>query len=194
MRRQLRSFHSAERLAEIYAQPYDHTKWEDHRTRVARTIEITTDFGRNQSTPWFDGMDLSCGDGAILREVGKRLDLQKLTFGDMVFADHLDIIGPIETTLASSLVPTRPIDLFICSETLEHVENPDEILRTVRDGASNLVISTPIGETTDYGNEEHYWGWDVSDVEEMLVAAGWNDLTLVIIELPFYNFQVWCCA
>jgi hypothetical protein len=195
VRVQLREFHTPERLAEIYAKPYDHTRWEDHKIRVARTIEIATEFGDGYW--WQDGIDLSCGDGAILDELRSNLTVQKAYFGDMVQMagpPWLDVIGPIETTLPAHIRERGRYNLFVCSETLEHVQDPDELLRGARRLADHMVLSTPIAETHAHGNEEHYWSWEVSDVEEMLHNAGWLECDVTILPLGFYDFQIWICS
>lgn len=203
MRTQLREFHSPERLAEIYAKPYDHTRWDDHKKRVAETIRIATEFGADQD--WYDGLDLSCGDGAILKALQANGTVQRAEFGDIVqMAEppYLDYVGSIEDTVVALTVPPdlwpsvadRRVDLFICSETIEHLERPDYVLGNARQLAHHMVLSTPIAETVAHGNEEHYWSWEVSDIEEMLLVAGWANLNLTVLALGFYDFQVWTCS
>lgn len=195
MRVQLREFHTPERLAEIYATPYDHTRWDDHKIRVAETIRIATEWGNDM--PWWDGIDLSCGDGAILRALKENDVIEKAYYGDMVQMagpPYLDVIGPIEDTIPAHIRYKARYDLFICSETLEHVQDPDGLLRGARDLAHHMILSTPIAETAAHGNPEHYWSWEVSDVEEILTAAGWTECEVTILPLGFYDFQIWTCS
>jgi len=188
VRVQLRPFYSSDELRRVYAHPYDHTRWEDHRTRVA----LTTQFAR-----WYADSyrvrsiaDLTCGDGAIARNVAAGTE-RLLTLSDMVHADHLDMIGPIEETLP--LLDPVGVDMFICTETLEHVERPDELLAEIRKRAKILILSTPDGETND-ANPEHYWGWDVPEIEGMLHNAGWKADRLLMYDTQLvYNFQIWGC-
>jgi hypothetical protein len=192
VRRQLRPFYTDEELAGVYPAMYDHTRWDDHVERVARTVEIVTWWGETKG--WYDGVDLTCGDGAILRALLTNGTVQTAYYGDLVFADHLDVVGRVEDTLPAHTVPNRPTDLYICSETLEHVQDPDTLLRQVRAMAANAVFTTPVDETEVHGNPEHYWGWGVDDVRAMLVEAGWDPKRLTVLDLPFYKFQVWCCS
>lgn len=191
MRRQLRPFYTDEELAGVYPAMYDHTRWDDHVRRVAATVEIITSWGKHQD--WYGGIDLTCGDGAILRALQANGTVQTAYYGDLVFAAHLDVIGMVEDTLPAHTVAGRPIDLYVCSETLEHVQDPDELLRAARLMARNAVFTTPIDEDPSAGNPEHYWGWGTEDVREMLDDAGWTG-TLTVLPLPFYQFQVWCCS
>lgn len=180
MRTRLRPAHSPERLAEIYATPHNHTQWFDHRVRVA----VTAVFARSIAGQPATAADLSCGDGAILRF----LEAGRSYYGD--FAPRYDLTGPIERTIEQ--IPT--VDLLVCCETLEHLDDPDVVLKAARSKARTLVLSTPVGAFTDT-NIEHYWAWDREGVEEMLRSAGWDPA--IYTELDFrpsgleYSFGVW---
>jgi hypothetical protein len=191
MRRQLRPFYTDEELAGVYPAMYDHTRWDDHVKRVSQTVDIVMRWGAGRK--WFDGIDLTCGDGAILRALQANGTVQTTYYGDLVHADHLDVIGKVEDTMSGELLMDK-WDLYICSETLEHVQDPDTLLRNARALARNAVFTTPIDETPEYGNPEHYWGWGLEDIHDMLVDAGWSPEPAVVLDLPFYKFQVWCCS
>jgi hypothetical protein len=65
------------------------------------------------------------------------------------------------------------VDVFVLSETLEHVERPAELLAAIRKKARHLLLSTPLAEFDDR-NPEHYWGWDKAGIRELLDVAGWR--------------------
>ncbi|MGW3346794.1 hypothetical protein ACWDA3_26075 [Nonomuraea rubra] len=160
-RQRLRPAHTPAQLAHLYRQPHDHTRWADHRLRVAVTVELaawTAQEHRVRVTA-----DLSCGDGTILRSV----PAAQRYFGDI--APGYEFHGPIEQTIDE--IPH--VDLYICAETLEHLDDPDDVLARIRSKAGRMVLSTPIDAWGD-NNPEHYWAWSRSDVEEMLAAAGWE--------------------
>lgn len=186
MIRLLRPFYAPEELAGIYKKPYDHTFWEDHKIRVAITIHIgkwLRDHVGAQSAA-----DLSCGDGAILRG----LEIPDSIYGDLVPAPHLNKAGD----LLDSLWEISPVDLFVLSETLEHVENPRLVLENVREKSSSLLLSTPAGEADDL-NPEHYWGWDVEDIRGMLADTDWVPVTCTLLnpQTPGgYTYQIWGCV
>jgi hypothetical protein len=165
----------------VYARPYDHTDWPDHVERVAYTARLLRAMSPHNVA------DLSCGDGAV---VGMA-QLSDIAFlGD--YTGGRDFTGPIERTIEE--IP--PVDVFVCSETLEHIEDPDALLRAIRGKARRLLLTTPCGES-DARNPQHYWGWDTSDLDAMLAAAGWTarDVTLFTAESnAYYTFQVWRCA
>ena len=183
-RRRLRPLPTPEELAKIYAKPHDHYRYGyGHYLRVEHTITLgkwmVQDF-RLKS-----GADLSCGNGAIL----KALPLLGIkVFGD--FAPGFQLKGPIEETIGQ----IHPVDLYIFSETAEHLDDPDGVLKKIRGKANYLLMSTPIGED-DLGNPEHLWGWDQEAVAQMLNSARWDVKARVDLFTPNhgYNYQIYAC-
>ena len=163
MRIRLRPAYSPEELAALYPQPHNHTRWPDHLARVQETIKVALDL---YQSPGGVIADLSCGDATTPRAVASERDAE-LILGD--FAPGYEITGPVEQTITQ----VTHADLFICCETIEHLDDPDTVLKLIRERATRLVLSTPLGETTP-ANPEHYWGWDKEGVADMLAAAGWH--------------------
>jgi hypothetical protein len=86
------------------------------------------------------------------------------------------------------------VDVIVLTEILEHLDDPDSLVRKASEKATNLVASSPIGETGT-SNHEHTWGWDEDGYYDMLTANGWQVKTVVKqymnhMGLP-YNFQIW---
>lgn len=182
MRRQLRPFHSPEQLAALYASTYDHTRWPDHIERVAHTATVLDRLAGELHAETV--ADLSCGDGAIIG--GSRHPWKRRTLGDMATTGI-----PIEKAIAG----LEPVDVFVCSETLEHIENPDGLLAAIRSKARGLLLTTPADEQDD-SNPEHYWSWGVEDLKAMLAATGWGERTVELFtpaSIAHYTFQVWTC-
>ena len=143
-------------------------------------------------------VDLSAGNGAIPRSIvgaahtrGRRLEI---CLGDLTAdpSSGYDYAGPIEVTLAAQI--PRPGGLWICSETIEHVDDPDSLLA---DGASRfgyLLLSTPITNGDD-SNPEHLWSWDVEGVDEMLYESGWSSVAAAHLlpgrRVGGYAYQIW---
>lgn len=182
MKTRLRGPYSPEKLAEIYARPHQHDKWVDHQIRVAVTIQIA----HALTGPVNAVADLSCGDAAIVRS----LRAKRKYLGD--FASGYEFEGPLEQTAWA--IPH--VDLFVCSETLEHVDDPAVALAAIRMKTDALVLSTPVDAFQDT-NPEHYWAWSRADVEELLVAAGFR--IVIYNELDCrpgggeYAFGIWGC-
>lgn len=185
MRKRLRPKYTDEQLAEIYAVPHGHDLWVDHIMRVDQTVAVGKQFAKAARSIG----DLSTGDGAIPFDLATVGPQKTLYLGD--FAPSYDFEGPIEKTIHE--IPH--VDLFILSETLEHLDDPDSVLRDIRGQATSLLLSTPLAEDND-GNPEHYWSWDKDDVREMLVDAGWSPQVYSCIQFEYlnnYGFQIWGC-
>ncbi len=189
-RARLRPKYSAEELKQIYRTPHNSNNWTDHQIRVRQTIAL----GQEAEMKWGRGRiaDLSCGSGIIAKELASLFKAEPF-LGDFAFAPGNLYTGPIELTLDDLEVN---VDLFICSETIEHLDEPDNVLRRIRNRSRQLLLSTPIGERgTD--NPEHYWGWDQEAVGHMLTTAGWEprlrvDLNFSSDKYP-YDYQIWLC-
>lgn len=178
MRVRLRPRYSDEELHEIYKVPHNHNAWIDHKVRVQVTLGIAALYQDAESVA-----DLSCGDSWIV----SNLPMKDKYLGD--YAPGYPICGPIEETLDQ--IP--PVDLFVCSETIEHLDDPDLVLRKIRTKAKHLVLSTPSNEPNPSPNPEHYWGWDEKGVRSMLEDSGWKPDVFSHLVFPgfVYNFQIW---
>lgn len=185
--------YSADELKKVYRKPHDSRQWWDHNVRVAVTIAV----GAAMLPTERSGLriaDLSAGNGLIAQGIAQSsVRRAELVLGDFAFADRpLWLHGPIEETLDQ----IEPVDLFVLSETLEHLDDPDFVLRKIREKTDALVLSTPNGETTGIFpvNPEHYWGWDNEAVQAMLAQAGFEEI-IIYNELVFphsiYDFQIW---
>lgn len=183
-RKRLRPAYTEQELRDLYRTPHDHRRWPDHHLRVDVTVKVAQ---------WMAGdgvgsaADLSCGNGAVLKEVPAR----RKFFGDYAYGPDLEFHGPIEKTLTQ--LP-QDVDLFVCSETLEHVDDPDAVLAQIRGRARRMVLSTPVEAWNDV-NPEHYWAWSREDVEAMLTTAGWSPYVYTAVDfrpigLP-YCFGIW---
>ena len=180
MRTRLRPVYTDDELQNIYAKPHSHTQFRDHIIRVQKSIELLKEYSTYNSIA-----DLSAGDATIINS----LDAQEKYIGD--YAPGYKLTGHIDDTINS--VPD--VDLFICSETLEHLDDPDTTLKAIRAKTKYLFISTPKGES-DTNNNEHYWGWDDQDVKEMLLNAGFDPVVYFLLELKkdyHYDYQMWIC-
>lgn len=183
MRVRLRPAYSSEDLDKIYDHVYDHTKWTEHMTRVNWTIRRLQRFIDLQRPEITSVADLSCGDGAILNG----LSVQRKIYGDVVMAPHLTI-GAVKAEI--SVRDTRA-DLLVCSETLEHLDDPDQFLRDAQENFRYIAITTPLGEDFPEKNWEHYWGWDLIGINDMLRATQWYPLVEETLPLDFYTYQFW---
>lgn len=198
--RDLRPEGEAVFYARTYPDGYRHDSWPDHVERVKASADLIERY----RTLIRSAADLSCGDGALLNMISRHLT--RAVLGDLngvpasaavsCHAQVLETIGP--AALPHSLEHLEPVDLFILSETIEHMDDPDDLLRRIGDVSRYLFLSTPLSEDAGSGNTEHYWSWGQDDMHRMLEAAGWSPLELELLrpvstrDMPgAYTYQLW---
>lgn len=177
----MKRIHDLPDRAKFYAEPHDHRRYgHGHHMRC----ELTKTIAREYSHGMESVADLSCGNGYL----AKSLCLKRTVLGD--FAPGYELHGPIEETIHK----LQPVDMFICSETIEHLEAPQVVLADIRPKASKLVLSTPL-EAWEDTNEEHLWAWDRKDVETLAKAAGWEPAVFVTLDSRVfgepYLYGIW---
>jgi hypothetical protein len=180
MRQRFRPAYSDDELARIYPKPWHNEGWGDHTVRIAQTIALAHDMCPEG---YWTVADLSCGDASIAQGISAG----HLYLGD--FAPGYPRQGMVEDTIESFTDDT--LDLFILTETLEHVDDPDALLRRIRVKSKHLLLSTPLDEVSGV-NHEHYWVWGFYDIAEMLREAGWTP----VLQRNVYHtmdFQIWGC-
>ena len=179
MRVRLRPAHTPSQLAHIYQTPHRHSQWNDHRIRVQMTIAFASFFGDVNRVA-----DLSAGDATIINAINAK----EKYIGD--FAPGYELTGAIDDTI--ELIPN--VDLFICSETIEHLDDPEKTLLKIRAKTKAIIVTTPDGESNDH-NPEHYWGWDTQGVSELLTSVGFTPTIFSRIDFvnptSTYNYQIW---
>lgn len=182
--------------APVIDEPVDHPHFANlpnpsimHHERVA----LGKGFGRVSSIA-----DLSCGDGAIARELAAFSGIEPI-LGDMGRGHALQ--GSLQATLPQIGV----VDLYVCSETIEHLDDPDSDLRLIRDHCRGLLLTTPVDEdqTSLIDGEValapgHLWAWAREDVEAMIRAADFEVSAFVLFDMTPYwytwtKFGLWAC-
>lgn len=177
-----------------YPSGYQHTVWPDHVERVAASVEFVRTWVTEGGLIIDSVADLSCGDGRIPRELYTLLEVDRMVLGDINPQEGLTVIGDLPGTL-EELSP--PVDLYVCSETIEHMDDPDFLLQQLRLKSKYLFLSTPVSEPLHYGNTEHYWSWSVEDMGQMLTDADWSPVDHTVFEPASnqtYTFQFWMCT
>lgn len=182
-------------MAAMYPEPHDHRIYgRGHSERVDATIalarEVLQDAGRRTVA------DLSCGNGHIARQLCTEQP-QGLHLGDYAGAvgapgEHL-YLGAVEHTLP--MLPT--VDVFVCSETIEHLDDPGLVLRLARAKAGTLVLSTPL-DCWDDANGEHLWAWDREFVEHLMDLHGWVPAAFASVDSREYGepylYGIWVAS
>lgn len=183
--RRLHGPYTDAQLAELYRRPWHASgNSDDHRLRIAATIAMGKWIVEREGLA--TGADLSCGDAQIIKGLG----LQEITLGDL--APGYPMCGPITETVRDIGV----VDLFVLSETIEHVEDPQGLLAAIRPHCRHLLLTTPDDETNDC-NAEHIWGWTKAEMTSMLQQAGFSTILSGGVDFRalgyLYAFQMVVC-
>lgn len=168
-----------------YTEPHDHRLYgHGHHLRVEQTKAVARWLAEWKGC--VSAADLSCGNGEVLTDLG-RAGVTQRHYGD--FAPGYDYHGPIEQTIEE--IPN--VDLFICCETLEHLDDPQAVLKKIRSKARLLVLSTPIENWND-PSAEHCWSWDRAGVDDLLNQTGWGVLHFSLSDTVmenYYRYGIW---
>ncbi len=182
--------------AQVYPRGYKHDRWPDHVERVAASAALL----ERWSGRFTSAADLSCGDGALLKAL---LGIRTIHLGDMNGPEPSLPGRPFFWYPGGALPDSldqlpEPVDLYVCSETLEHMDDPEALLAELCEHARYLFLSTPVEETAVTGNLEHYWSWGTADIALLLHDCGWTPLEMEVLvpettrhlDTP-YRYQLW---
>lgn len=162
----------------MYAHTYDGARWPEHQERIRQTIIVAQRLIDDHKLTTVT--DLSAGNGAI---VGGLEDVVK-RFSDISVAGN---------GIELEVLTAEPVDLWILTETIEHLEAPWTVLEQIARRTRWIVLSTPLDEDPKIGNYEHYWSFTQGDVADLLAQSGFTDATFDAITAPgwTYTYQLW---
>ena len=129
--------------------------------------------------------DMSCGGAGVTPELGRYFGVIP-TLGDFGNVYGYPYVGTLQETVPQLGV----VDLFVCTETVEHLDDPDADLKLIREHCRNLLLTTPIWEEPEVVSHGHLWTWRRSDVEEMLADAGFTPTAFVEVSI----FGLWTAS
>ena len=153
--------------------------------RDSATMRIGTTFPKDEV---HSVGDMSAGGSSITPYIASYFDCSP-TLGDLGSQYGYENVGTLQETL-----PNQPVfDLYVCSETLEHLANPDADLPLIRQHCKYLLLTTPINETPELVSHGHLWTWEQEDIEEMLNVAGFEPIEFHPVQVDGTVFGVWKC-
>lgn len=114
--------------------------------------------------------DLGCGDGGLLSLLTSNVPAWGY---DVREASIANARPGCDVRHADILTDTIELgDLVIATELLEHLDNPNALLRRLY--APWLVASSPADETARRHDHTHVWAWDADGYAELVQGAGWT--------------------
>jgi 2-polyprenyl-3-methyl-5-hydroxy-6-metoxy-1,4-benzoquinol methylase len=203
MIKRLRESYSEEALANLYKNPYKHDKFTDHILRVDITADLLS-WAIDRYSPESIA-DLTCGDGSVVLQAlensahnSKKIILGDISKPNVDYVEGLALdpqikfefmLGKIEDNIKK----IDRVDIFVATETLEHIDNPKGLIQELSQKTKFLLLSTPDAEFDQ--NTEHLWVWTRDDISNLLSENNFA----TIIELGIdtrpegfpYKFQTW---
>jgi len=154
-------------------------------------------------------IDPACGDGGIVLLADRIHPIGKIVLNDISKPDydymreataglsHVEVeCASAEDAMRARVEMPLGFDVVVLTEFLEHVEDPDAILRLARQRATYLIASSPEMRPGQVdSNAEHIWMFDGEGYDQMLQGAGWHPFHKTHMGFPGfdYDFQIWAC-
>jgi len=190
-RRRRTGYYGQEDMDRDYGKPWEHAGY-DH-VNLANCpnrwtfwnvcVAFGEGFGRVASLA-----DMAAGDGKIPRSLAEYSGIEPI-LGD--YAPGYQYQGTYQET-----VPQLPVvDLFVSTNTLEHLNYPDDDLKLIREHTRQLLLGVPIDEHDAEG--QHLWFWSKEGVEDMIRGAGFERMAYCEVDMgPIWEhlkFGIWAC-
>lgn len=195
--------HRIRERAEVeYQVARSNASWWEHRVRTLTTAGLIS-FLEPGSV-----LDPACGDASLVLAASRIRPISRATLVDIsapsiaavaeaITAPWEARVGDAVEELEAAARDGRHYDAVILTEFLEHVPDPDQILRLAKPVATWLVASSPLLDDPhrDDDNPEHLWAFDNEGYHDMLMGAGWEPWVYqgLMLHGGHYNFQVWAC-
>jgi len=172
-------------------------RWPDHRARTLATAALIA---------WLEPqsvLDPACGDGSIALAADRLRPISRAWLSDLsepgitALVERLDGSHPEWSLSRTSIERTFDIvgeyDVVVLTEILEHLEEPDGIVRLASTKARYLVASSPEMRPGQVdGNPEHLWMFDKEGYRGLLGGNGWQVLQYTHLNFRTeYDFQIW---
>jgi 2-polyprenyl-3-methyl-5-hydroxy-6-metoxy-1,4-benzoquinol methylase len=125
--------------------------------------------------------DLGCGDGGLLQQIRHILpsdidvygyDFQPSNVDGWRERDLLDVCQSLNVVKEWDRVVNA--DIYVATEVLEHLEEPYDLLRKIRQRGASLVCSSPWMEHEGNIDACHNWAWDMPGYVSMLEECGFR--------------------
>ena len=116
-------------------------------------------------------LDIGCGMGRILHEVGKftNAQLYGIDISWNAIKEAKKRYPQIDFKVADAEYLTGDYDLIINSQTLEHVNDPEKIINNMEICGKRVFITVPYPKSSlDNGVKLHYWRFETKDFENLL--------------------------
>lgn len=183
---------------------YDYTNvarsndsWPDHQLRTLVTAAAIA-WIKPQSV-----IDPACGDGSIVLAADRQYGIERAWLSDLSQPSIAGLVERLEgahpnwsmaqTPIGRALEIAGEYDVIVLTEILEHLWNPDQLLKDAAKKARYLVASSPEMRPGQVDvNPEHQWMFDRDGYRGLLGGNGWAIRQYTHLNFPYeYDFQIW---
>jgi SAM-dependent methyltransferase len=93
---------------------------------------------------------------------------------------------------ARYLLPPDEVGVLVACETLEHLHEPELVLRRWAKNAELLLVSHPIDEdlNSDISAGEHVWSYDIEDFRSWFGKNGFTIYKQEVFKMGLYNLAI----
>jgi hypothetical protein len=134
--------------------------------------------------------DLSAGDGRIPKSLAAYSGITA------VLGDYGNWGYQYQGTYQETVPQIEPVELFVSTNTLEHLDDPDGDMKLIRTKCDKMLLSCPIDEVDAGG--QHLWFWTREGVEDIFKAAGFQqEAYCELDENPVwehFKFGIWALS
>lgn len=149
-----------------------------HRPRLELARDFVLDAASRVSLTPVGVTDLGCGDGGLLSLLKDWGDIEAWGYDFQpsnaagwwergVAARALDVFG-VERSKATLG------EVAVCTEVLEHLADPHEVVRWIAERSTYLVASSPWTETDVSHDACHAWAWNQEGYRALLEGGGFE--------------------
>ena len=171
--------------------------WPDHQLRALVT---------GAAIAWIKPksvIDPACGDGTVVLAADLLSGIERVWLSDISGPNILDLVKRLDgrhpswsiskTPLEQAMEIAGQFDVIVLTEILEHLEDPDGLLRQAAKMARFLVASSPqMRDQQVDDNPEHLWMFDADGYRGLLGANRWQAIQHTELNFPYqYDFQIW---
>lgn len=157
-----------------------HLEQDIHKNRLYTALSYIT-YAESQH-PNITVSDLGCGDGGLLQLIKQHLP--------HIEAWGYDFHPASRQGWRERHVEAYPLDVFgadrkrvrfgttaVCTEVLEHLADPHDVVRWIGRNSPYIVASSPATETPELHDPCHAWAWDMYGYRALFEQAGYTVLT-----------------
>lgn len=171
-----------------------HAEQPIHRPRMERVATMA-----KWLIPDFDIVscaDLGAGDGGLIEMIGFPEPLRIPPYG----YDLMEVNVRYAVDVRGVDVRFRDFvndeiewaHLTICTEVLEHLEDPHKMVRKIAEHSDFLIASSPSRETAESHDAVHAWAWDMEGYRLLMESAGYTVLDHQEVEGDFVSQVITC--